>query len=306
VSAQNVWKNTESAMFWLEALQGSLSATFDTKRGRNEFAIGRDGRQTKVHEYCLDKVLTEQLRQAAQANKVSLHNYLLACFTVLMSKYENGDKAAIGTQLSGRDHKTFVSSIGPYTATVPVVFEIYKDAPVKEHIHKVTDFLAGACDHQNFGFYNMVSVSGIRPDPYGSKHPLFDIMFVAQNPVPSSRLGSVSDGLRAQERFDATFKATIHEDRISIRTTYKGGLYDKAVFDLLALQFQDVLRQIVQNDRMLIRDVNMLTEQHLELMSQYRRYKLSRYVPLVMRRYYDRCKKRVKDFWRSVSERDLW
>ncbi|MCL1853617.1 MAG: amino acid adenylation domain-containing protein [Peptococcaceae bacterium] len=258
----------ESAVFWQQVLRDAVPANIDLRVNRNKLSEGSTGCQTPgVHEYSLKRTLTGLLRDLAKEKGVSLQNYLLACFTVLLSKYDNEGKVAIGTILSGRTGKTLNNAVGMYVNTIPVVFDVDSAVSVEDHINSVVNYLAEAYDHQSFGFNNIVGVSGAQRD--SSRNPIFDIMFMIQNVTPSTRLGELADEIQVQEKFDATVEVSILEEAISVRTTYKKDLFDALAIELLGLRFQKVLYQIVNNDAVLIQDISMVTELDTHLLSQY-------------------------------------
>ena len=274
----------DNARFWQTALEGTLPANIDIRVNRNRtgnsFADrstdgsddrstdrSTDSQNTGVQEFTLNRAITGLLRDSAKERGVSLQNYLLACFTVLLAKYDNEGKSAIGTILSGRTDKRFDNAVGMYVNTIPVVFDADTTICVKEHIDRVIDYLAEAYDHQSFGFNNIVNVSGARREP--SRNPVFDIMFMVQNVAPFTRLGHIEDIIQTQEKFDVTVEARICEETITIRTTYKDFLYDSLTIELLGARFQKLLYQIVNNDTVEIRDLSIVSDLDTQLLLQY-------------------------------------
>lgn len=257
-------KRTKSEEFWKTYVADSIPANIDVRINRN-----KKSNETGVTEYQLSFTIANGLFNFVKDKRYSLQNYLLACFTLLLTKYNNEGKVAIGTVLSGRTSKDFETSMGMYVNTVPLIFDADKERTISEHINSVIENISYIYDHQTFGFNNIVRVSNAPRD--SERNPIFDIMFIIQNTNLESQIGKVcaNNSLQVEEKFDLTLEVKILDGNVAFRITYKKALFADLTVRLLVERFEKIIENSIIDSNIKVKELSIITDTDRKLLKEF-------------------------------------
>lgn len=257
-------RNTKSEEFWKAYVADSIPANIDARINRN-----KKSNATGITEYQLSSTIANGLFDAVKDRSYSLQNYLLACFTLLLTKYNNEGKVAIGTALSGRTSTDFETSMGMYVNTVPLIFDADKERTISEHINSVIENISRIYDHQTFGFNNIVRVSNVPRD--SARNPIFDIMFIIQNTNLESQIGKVcaNNSLQIEEKFDLTLEVKVLDGNVAFKVTYKKALFADLTIRLLLKRFEKVIENSIVDSNIKIKELSIITDIDSRLLEEF-------------------------------------
>ena len=254
----------ESEEFWKSKLSDAESANIKEHLMRDIENIDETG----IFRYTFSKSLSNEIRDEAMQNNCSLHNYMLAVFSILLSKYNNEGNMTVGTILSGRTEEEFDKVASMMVNTIPVSFNITKDQSAKKVLTDMLSFIGQAYDNSILGFNNIVRA--VKPRREVNRNTLFDIMFVMQDTDFKTKFGEVvkDDSMQIDEKFDFTVEIQADEE-ISLNITFKKNLYDNLEIELMARRYEMMLSQINKNIESTVGDFDILTELDKELIEKF-------------------------------------
>ncbi|PCK04487.1 MAG: non-ribosomal peptide synthetase, partial [Alteromonadaceae bacterium] len=195
--------------YWCEKLAKApecLSLPLDKpRRQRNEQRhLGREIRLP------LSADLSEQLRVQAKAHNVSIYQYLLTVFTLVLHYYSDSDDIVIGTSVANRQRPELEALAGLFVNTLVLRTQLSAQMNFAELLSAVSKTSQEAVSHQDIPFDHLLDALDVaRSDTHS---PLFQVLFVYLN-MPDQQALALGD-LRVdilpynqqQARFDLSLR----------------------------------------------------------------------------------------------------
>jgi len=191
---------------------------------------------------------------------------LLAVFEVLLYRYSNQEKFAIGTPVATRTHAETASLIGLFINTLVLRADLGGAPTFLELLKKVRETCLGAYAHQDLPFEKLVAELNLVRDM--SRSPLFQVMFVLQN-TPASELVlpnlQVDELLSSTEtsKFDLTFSITQKTDGDVLNLQYSTDLFEPQTIERMAGHYLRLLESILSTPEQKITVLPLLTDGEL-------------------------------------------
>ncbi|HEY3919579.1 MAG TPA: amino acid adenylation domain-containing protein [Stellaceae bacterium] len=245
--------------YWQSRLVGEI-ATLDLPTDRPRPPL--QARRGAVHGFCLDAVLSEQLRELARAEGVTLFMLLAAAFQALLHRYSGQTTFAIGTPTALRPSE-FARTVGDFVNPLPLRSTIEGDTAFRDTLTALRGEMIGALEHAAYPFSKMVD--DLATDRDASRSPIFQAMFVFQQvPRSGSKANALflaaDDALRVDwgglvlapyrlpqqaGQFDLTLEIVDDGAVLDAALKYDTDLFDAATAGRLAANFAVLLRGIV-------------------------------------------------------------
>lgn len=132
-----------------------------------------------VERFQLPTSLTQELKQLAQQNQMTLFVPLLSAFSILLSRYSSQDDLVIGTPVANRNHPEIENLIGFFANTLAIRIKIEGNPTLLDFLKQVQEGTEGAFAHQDLPYGLLVKT--LQPDRNLKQNPLFQVMFDFQN-----------------------------------------------------------------------------------------------------------------------------
>jgi amino acid adenylation domain-containing protein len=212
----------------------------------------------------LSRELTQGLKTLSRRHDVTLYMTLLAAFQTLLFRYTAQDDIAVGSPIAGRTREETEGLIGFFVNTLVLRSDLSGNPLFRELLAKVRETALGAYAHQDLPFEKIVEE--LQPERNLGHSPLFQVMFVLQNPLVSGPIREFA-GLKLRlfgvesepAKFDVML--TMREGAGGLRGSflYNTDLFDAATIKRMAGHFHILLENIVANPERRISELSLLT-----------------------------------------------
>ncbi len=226
--------------YWLARLEGApplLELPVDRARpARHAFEGATRRRQ-------LPSTLREAVAALGRRTETTPFMVLLAGFTALLHRYTAQEDVVLGSPISGRNRPETEGLIGFFLNTLVLRTAVEEGLPFVDLLARVRETCLGAYEHQDLPFSTLAGdLRGAR----GSTSPLFNVIFVAQQPdgeVP--RFGAVfAEPIELDVGAALTDLAVSVEEGprgIEVVAQYRTDLFDAATVDRLLSHYERLL-----------------------------------------------------------------
>jgi amino acid adenylation domain-containing protein len=165
--------------YWRERLSCELPVLqLPTDRSRPDNFAYHGAMET----FALSGALTEQLKALAKAEGVTLYMVLLAAYKVMLHRYSGQDDVIVGGVTDTRRRPELQSLMGYFLNSVALRSRPQADKPFHAFLKEVRDTVLGALDASDAPFDHVVRT--VKPKRDASRHPLFQVLFSIQPPMP--------------------------------------------------------------------------------------------------------------------------
>ncbi|MBZ5554817.1 MAG: amino acid adenylation domain-containing protein [Acidobacteriia bacterium] len=210
----------------------------------------------------LPKALSEQLRNLARSEGVTLFMLLLAAFQTLLHRYSRQEDVVVGSPIANRTRMEIEPLIGFFVNTLALRTDLSGNPTFRELLARVRAVALGAYSHQDLPFEKLVEE--IRPERSLSYSPLFQVAFALEN-APASPLelaGLTLTPLQVEwknSKFDLT--VFMHESPEGLRggAEYNTDLFDTTTIERMLSHFRTLLEGIVADPAQPIAALPLLT-----------------------------------------------
>lgn len=167
--------------YWVDHLAGAPELNLPTDRPRPAAQSYRGGMIT----FEIPERLVEALRDLSRAESATLFTTMLAAIDLLMYRFSGQTDIVIGTPTSGRKRRETRGLIGYFNNMLAVRSDLSGNPTFRELVHRVRDVVAGALDHDEVPFEQVVDA--LRPRRDLSRNPLFQVAYSHQNAPQGDR-----------------------------------------------------------------------------------------------------------------------
>ena len=215
------------------------------------------------HSLVLPDSLTQQLREAAQGQGVTLYVLVLAVTQVLLGRLAGQRDVRIGTAVANRDLAETQALIGCFVNTLVIRAEVDPQQAFKTFLNQVGERVLKAQEHQEVPFEQLVDALVSERDM--TRSPLFQVLFAMQNarlrddawaPLTLREIEVPSSA----SSFDLSWE--VHDDgqRLSLRLKYKRQLFEAETITRWADAWQRLLGDAVQRPQAALGELDLLGE----------------------------------------------
>ncbi|MGE7888634.1 amino acid adenylation domain-containing protein [Bacillus cereus] len=212
----------------------------------------------------LDCEMTQILKGFAKSNEVTLYMLLLAAFNVLLYRYTGEEDIVVGSLVAGRNHGDLMNIVGMFVNTLALRNRPVGEKGFQEFLLEVKNNVLKAHENQDYPFETLIEKLQIQRDM--SRHPLFDIMFILQNPL----IEDVEfEGLDLQlypfdsgtSKFDITLSVEECMDKLVFELEYSSQLFKQDTIKRMISHYKNILKIVTKQSKIKLKDIEVLTEQ---------------------------------------------
>lgn len=212
----------------------------------------------EAHVVHMAPELTARVRAYGEQESASLFTILLAAAAVLLNRHLASDDVVIGSLVSGRTVVETERLIGSFANPVPLRMRPSDDRTLRDIVLQARRTMADALEHQDVPFDRLVDGLGLgREAVRTSFSPLWiNVLTVGDTTLELPGLRITPEPLvPATASVDLTLNVMPSGDRLLMQWQYMTELFDAPTVALLAMQFEQVLEQVVTAPDIRVRDV---------------------------------------------------
>ncbi|OQK16463.1 hypothetical protein AU255_00715 [Methyloprofundus sedimenti] len=259
--------------YWQKQLSGELPL----------LALPTDYQRPTVSDYHgaslafqLNKEDTEQLKNLAKKQGVTLFALLLTAYKVLLHRYTHQKDVIVGVPTSGRSQSSFALVVGNFVNPLPLRSYPSGDKSFTDYLAEVNESLQMALKHQDYPFSQIVDQ--LQPERIADHWPIYQTMFVLQQAQMGidSDLASLTLGensvesawgdwnVRAfkmeqrVENFDLMVMATEDAEGLVFSFQNRDSIFSSISIEQLKSNFATLLKGIVANPNERLLDLPLL------------------------------------------------
>jgi len=265
-SAQELRRIKKQESHWLNCFKKEitlLNLPFDFPRAG---ARGGGGSQV-IFE--IGKKETADLKKIMTEKDVTLYILLLSVFNILLSKYTGQEDILIGTVTSGRTHEAVQHIIGLFTNFLPMRNYPNGGKTVGDFLEEVKGNTLAAFENQDYSYEELVKQLKIKRE--AGRDPLIDAAFTVQNMnIDEAKSKAVRENSCLQAipvEFDAGITkwaldlfADEKEETIGMTLVYSTQLFRDSSARMIAKHFVEVLKQVLEDDMVKLKDIRLYHE----------------------------------------------
>jgi len=208
--------------------------------------------------------LTGRIRKTLSAAGVTLHMFLLAVYTVLLSRVSGLEDIVVGCPVAGRAHGDLQDIIGMFVNMLAMRNKPTGDIPFSRFLEDVKKNALEAYENQDYQFEELVNRLGLQGSI--NRQPLVDVVFQALE-KDTRESGNTRTGDNAQPggdpdrrktyttKYDLVFEAHEVDGNIFCYQEYSIALFKKETVKGMTERFVDILRQVVKNTEVKLKDI---------------------------------------------------
>ncbi|OOM14397.1 SDR family NAD(P)-dependent oxidoreductase [Clostridium saccharobutylicum] len=249
VKWQNKINIDEDLKYWKHRIENTktfLSLPTDYKRSSENRADGKSVSKTfSVKE-------TEEIKEFAKTNRVSVFTVFLSCYYLTLSKMCNQYNIAIGTPVFNRIKEQFHNTIGFFANTIVLTKDIRKDDNFLKFLKDVHDVVLEGMEHQSLPFDLLVEKSKVKRE--NNINPIFQAFFnmesekLFNNEDSTEYVGPVEvSEIDSKVQFDIIFGILERDKKYSIGFSYKTCLFSESTMLSALTLYRKIIKHYIRN-----------------------------------------------------------
>ncbi len=140
--------------------------------------------QGAIFHRSIDADLLQRLSELANSQDMTLFMLLQSSFALLLSRFSRETDIVMGTPVAGRPHQQLEQLIGCFVNTVVLRADLADNPTLADYFTANKQGIIDAFNHQDLPFEQLVEA--LSPGRNSAHSPIFQIMFVMQNPDEQS------------------------------------------------------------------------------------------------------------------------
>ncbi|PAY20097.1 hypothetical protein CKO51_07530 [Rhodopirellula sp. SM50] len=234
----------------LEGCDRAVALPFD-------FELSAEGSEDgELFRFSLSDQLSAAIRRSASACGVSVGTYLLAAYSVLLSRYSATENFVIGIPVSRRDNWSLEDGeVGFLIEALPFACRIRRDVAFDELVGQISNDFADVLTHRQATHQEL-------SEHFGT---LFETMFVPQQPLAPLELG---DGLTLTPavsdlgvaKFDLTWFAADARPRIQCAIEFRTNRFKRETIELMSQHWRSLLEQLAATPSQSVGQIDFSSE----------------------------------------------
>jgi amino acid adenylation domain-containing protein len=239
-------------VYWKQHLGGMPVLQLPTDRPRPPIQTFKGAQQ----KFVLSPQLTQAIKQLSQKEGVTLFMTLLAAFQTLLYRYTGQEDILVGSPIANRTRTELEQLIGCFINTLILRTTLEGNPTFTELLGRVRKVAVEAYTHQDLPFEKLVEA--LQPNRDLSYNPLFQVMFVLQNPATNS-IWKTEEIETGTAKFDVLLSMIESEEGLTGTLEYNTDLFNADTIARMVGHFQTLLESVVSDSQQRIAELPILT-----------------------------------------------
>lgn len=209
--------------FWKSHLQDTPSLEIPTDFHREKISSFKG----KTIQFPIPFELVKMVRLYTKQHNVTMNNYFMAIFNLLLYRYTNEEIFSIGTPISNRQDSSLQNLIGFFVNTIPIKTELSPTLKFDAFLKQMKDSFLTSFSNGSLPFEKIVQA--VNPKRSSNIHPIFQILFTyheQHKPENTIELNIETKKLATNtSKFDFVFYITTSSEDGSIEIEYNSEIY---------------------------------------------------------------------------------
>jgi fengycin family lipopeptide synthetase D len=225
------------------------------------------------HDFCgscfsfaVEDRLLPGIKEILLRTGAALHSFLLAIFTLLLSRYARGEDIVIGCPVPVRTRTVLKPLIGMLVNILPMRNKPNSQETFCQFLEKVEENALEAYKNQDYPFEELVNLLGLKEEE--GRNPLFDAAFTLHT-ADIEQCGAYA-GAKALtvrpvefERKSSVYDITLRAYKTSgfpaggliMKLEYKTALFKSRTMEKYAAHYIEILEQVLADNDILLRNI---------------------------------------------------
>lgn len=230
------------AEYWERQLKQLAALEFPTDRPRSKHG----GFRGAMHRFFVSKTVAQGLLRIGQQENATLFMVLTAVLAAQVKLWAGADDIPIGGASSTRRWSEIENVVGFFLNTLVFRIDGSGDPTFREFLARVRQTVLAAVENDEVPFTDIVRNVRRRVDT--SRHPLFQIMFSLEPPLPALQPGwefTQMDVETGTTKFDLHLEMDERPDGILARFFYNTDLFERHTIEQMAEQWLELASQVI-------------------------------------------------------------
>jgi amino acid adenylation domain-containing protein len=213
----------------------------------------------------VEKDLIIKIKEVLSRTGTTLHQFLLAVYNILLSRYTRQEDIVVGYPVTGRSHADLQPIIGMFVNMLPMRNRPRGNKTFRQFLEEVRENAFSAHENQDYPFEDLVVQLGLQGEAGGN--PLFNVAFALH-----TREGTKTDGAEGMLKvipvefehkvsiFAVTLRAYEAPGALSMVLEYKTALFKRSTMEKYAKRYIEILEQVVENIDLQLKDISVSHE----------------------------------------------
>lgn len=249
--------------FWLRQFAGDIPKLKLPADYPESPTVGFAGSRYKkeIHE-----TLAAEIKEFAGRGGTTPHQFFLAVYTILLSRYSRREDILVGTPVTGRTHADFQGVTGMFVNMLALRNRPEGGKTFRLFLEEVKATVLAAYENQDYPFEELVARLGLQGET--DKNPLFDVAFALHTLESQEAESDSKNDLKVTPLefetdvsiFDITLRTFEAPGSLSIVFEYKTTLFKSSTIEKYANRYIEILEQVVDNPDIQLKDITLSHE----------------------------------------------
>lgn len=196
------------------------------------------------------------LKQNLNEQSLSLNNYLVGIYGLLIHAYTDQSKFYIGTISSGRTHVDTEQVIGSFINYLPLKIKVSPEMNFQTFLEENTKGFVQVYENEDYPFDLMVEK--YLPHHNASRNPFFDTTIILHNEEEISRTVVFDDGVQIEEfiheeeigthsKIEFKLDITVRKEELIIRLEYNTDIFSESKMTKFLQLYTDLIEKMANN-----------------------------------------------------------
>ena len=215
----------------------------------------------------LSSELTQQLRQLAQSNGVTLYMLCLATYQLFLYRLTGQEDIVVGSPMAGRTQRQFARLVGNCINSVILRANLSGNPTFQTFLQQVRQTVLGGIQHQSYPLPLLASQLQSDHDP--SRSSLFQAEFSLRKPPPFAREENIASvGLQLQSfdmaeeegQFELSLQVVDSGTHLHLVFKYNTDLFAQTTMQRWGSHLQMLFHSVVDDSQQCIANLPLLSE----------------------------------------------
>lgn len=206
--------------------------------------------------------LTQQMKQLAQSEQMTLFMALVGSFSLLLARYSGQNDITVGTPVTMRNDVRLEALIGLFVNTVVLRMQIPPTISCRAFLQRVRQLTLEAYQYQDTPLSKIIE--SVQPERDANRSPLFQTMFSLQSAQPGDPvLGDLQVSLLEYQnlttKYDLSISVVDHPEGFLAIAEYNSDLFAPATMQTMLHHWQRILEEIVRDPAQSVWELPLLS-----------------------------------------------